>query len=90
MARQKILAVPGTGRIDIHFDENLYKPDGEMLSEMAVATVVDGESKGFDLTRASEGCVVCYFNPTNMTLDQAQKGSKKMIEYIESCSTANA
>ena len=58
MARQKILAVPGTGRID--------------------------------LTRASEGCVVCYFNPTNMTLDQAQKGSKKMIEYIESCSTANA
>ena len=87
MTREKLFSVPGTGEINIFFDENLYHVDPIQMSDIALATVLNGETTGFDLTRAEFGHIKCYYNPTRMDLSQAQKGSRRMVEYIASCST---
>ena len=84
--REKLLVVPGTGRIDIFFDENLYLADLQEMQEIAMATVFAGETTGFDLSRADYGHICCYYNPTRMDLAQAQKGCRRMTDYILSCS----
>lgn len=86
-AREKILSVPGTGEINIFFDENLYLIDTNTMSDIAMSTVLNGETTGFDLTRAEFGHIKCYYNPARMDLSRAQKGSRRMINYIASCST---
>lgn len=86
-AREKILSVPGTGEINIFFDENLYLIDTNTMLDIAMSTVLNGETTGFDLTRAEFGHIKYYYNPTRMDLSRAQKGGRRMIDYIKNCST---
>jgi len=86
MLMGKLISVPGTGEIDVFFDETMYHVDNKTISDIALSAVRNGEITGFDLTLVDTGRIKCYYNPTRMDLSSAQRGSKRIVEYIASCS----
>ena len=87
MLMENLMSVSGTGEINIFFDETIYHVNEESLAKTALAAVQNRELTGFDLIRADKGQIKCFFNPTRMDLATAQKGSKRIIEYIAGCHT---
>ncbi len=85
----RIMTEETPGRIDLFFDAPLYMCTEEDLEEMnhiALDTCLEGESNGWDLSKAEYGHLCCYFNPVRENgYAEARVGCDRMIDFILSC-----
>jgi len=80
-----ILVTPGFGEFRIAFNENLYRVDPEQIKNRSTASVLAGDTTGFDLDQIDYGNLVCYYNPVRISPFRAVEATRKMVEYIKSC-----
>ena len=79
---KKILVYEESGITKIFFDENLYKVNKAELSKLSIATILDGETTGCDLSRLEYGEIICHTNPTRIEDQRTKNAVIKLIDYI--------
>jgi hypothetical protein len=79
---RKVLVAEENGVTKIFFDENLYKVNKEELTELSLATILNGETTGCDLSRLEYGEIICHTNPARIADSKTKKAVKLLLDYI--------